>query len=264
VRVRPRLGGRAVSIGLLVAACSTTTQDLGNDDPHADGGMPGGADAGAQSDALYDDAGHPGPTLGYFGASCPTGTVYADPFTVDPVLSGDWTLVASTYTFDPLGHTVTLNRNNSSNAQMWIGLRPSWGAYTMSGRLTLADATGNGGFNIHVQSLPNPAPNDGGMMYFAGIQSRGGSVNSGVVIIGTETGGNGTAWNQVAEKSGTFVPGTSYLLQVAVKASTVTVDVNGVEYVTYTDPTFNLTSGSVAIRTYSSTVTFGPITVTCN
>ena len=48
------------------------------------------------------------------------------------------------------------------------------------------------------------------------------------------------------------------------KTREITVNVNGVEYVTYTDPTFNLTSGSVAIRTYSSTVTFGPITVTCN
>jgi hypothetical protein len=255
--MRMKLGGRTVSLGLFMVACSAVTQDLGSNDPRGDGAVD------AESDAPSDAAGQPA-RLGFFGALCPTGTVYTDPFATDPILSGDWALVASTYVFDPLGHTITLNDHNSSNAQMWIGLRPSWGAYTMSGTLNMANGNGNAGFNVHIQSLPYPAPNDGGMMYFAGIKSGGGGVESGAVIIGTETGGLGTAWNQVAEKSATFVPGTNYLFQVAVSGSTVTASVDGVEYVTFTDTTYNLTFGSIAIRTYSSTVTFGPITVTCN
>jgi hypothetical protein len=147
---------------------------------------------------------------------------------------------------------------------MWIGLRPNWTAYTMSGTVKLDEANyANGGFNVHIQTLPNPAPNDSGLMYWAGILWTGGSQGS--VIIGAEAGGSTGLWNQLAQTPVTFLqPGTDYLLEVAVSGSTVKVSVDHVQYTVFTDSSYDLTFGSVGIRTYNSTMTFGPVTIACN
>jgi hypothetical protein len=122
----------------------------------------------------------------------------------------------------------------------------------------MADANGNGGVNLHIEDLPDPAPNDSGHMYFAGIAAAG------WVVIGAETGGTGGSYNELARTPGTFVPGSTYNLQVGVHGTTITVTVNGAQYASFTDTTYKLTFGSIDLRTYNSTMTFGPVTVTCD
>jgi hypothetical protein len=74
-------------------------------------GSSSGGDSGsdASADATTPDAAIDAAPPVYFGAGCTAGTVYSDPFTLDPILSGNWTQVAGTYTWNSLDHTVTLN-----------------------------------------------------------------------------------------------------------------------------------------------------------
>ncbi len=212
------------------------------------------SDAGGDS-GVVDATSDAAPPL-YFGTDCPTGTVYTDPFDFDPVASRNWTLVAGTYVFDATKHTVTLAAGNA-NAQMWLGPRPAWTNYTVSVAVTLNTTNGNGGVNIRIEDVPDPAPNDSGHMYLAAMFATG-------VELGAETGGSGTAWTWFGNGAGTFNPTTSYVMQTSIKGQAATVSVNGIQLFTYTDTQFDLTYGSIGLHSYESTVTFGPVTVTCN
>ena len=89
-------------------------------------------------------------------------------------------------------------------------------------------------------------------MYYAGIATN-------QVLLGIENG----SWSELKGPSATFVVGTFYPLQVIATGSSLSVSVNGTAYVTSeTDATF--TSGSFGLRTYSSGMTFGAISVTCD
>jgi hypothetical protein len=232
-------------------------------DATADSSVDAGVDSGVDStvDSAVDAGADTGPILG-FGSDCTPGTVYMDPFNTDPRVTGDWAVLAGSYTFNAANHTVTLNGIGGSNVQMWIGPRPSWVNYTVSTSISIADANGNAGVNVHIVDVPNPAPNDSGHMYFAGI--LGTSALGGGELIGAEVGGSGTLWQKEALTPFTFTPGQTYPVTVTVKGTTVTIEAFGAPPLTYTDTVYNLAAGSIGIRTYNSTATFGPITVTCN
>jgi len=154
-------------------------------------------------------------------------------------------------------NTVTLNASVNSNTQMWIGSRPNWAAYTVSVPITLADNNGNAGVNVHIEALTNPAPNDSGALYFAGIEAPGAGNQ---VVIGAEVSG----WHPLTTAPGTFNPGTPYTLQVTIAGNAISVSVDGTAYASFTDTTYDMVYGSMDIRTYNSTATYGPVTVTCN
>jgi hypothetical protein len=63
---------------------------------------------------------------------------------------------------------------------------------------------------------------------------------------------------------GTFDPMTSYVMQASISGQTGTFRLNGVGLFSYTDSTYDLTYGSIGLHAYKSTLTFGPVTVTCN
>jgi hypothetical protein len=222
------------------------------DSARVDGAMDAGFDS-AVVDARPVDAAPPV----YFGTDCPTGTVYTDPFDLDPVASGNWKLIAGTYTFDATAHTVTLAAVGA-NGQMWIGPRPAWTNYTVSVPILLDSATGNGGINFRIENaVADPAPNDSGHMYLAGMWTTG-------VELGAETGGDASAWAYLTGGSATFTPTTSYVMQASISGQAATLTINGVEFYTYTDNVYDLTYGSIGLKSYESTVTFGPVTVTCD
>jgi hypothetical protein len=222
-----------------------------------DAGADSGGDAGvdASGGGIVDAASDAPPPL-YFGANCPTGTVYTDPFDFDPVASGNWTVIAGGYTFDATNHTVTLV-GNTANTQLWIGPRPAWTNYTVSVPVTLTTTGANGGVNIRMENVPNPAPNDSGHMYLAAMWPTG-------LELGAETGGDASAWTVLTSAAGTFSPATSYVLQASISGQAMKVTINGIQFLTYTDNTFALAHGSVGLHSYKSTLTFGPVTVTCN
>jgi hypothetical protein len=211
-------------------------------------------EAGVDSGIL--DSGSDAPPPLYFGADCPAGTVYTDPFDFDPVASGNWTLIAGSYTFDAANHAVTLVAGSTLNGQMWIGPRPAWTNYTVSVPVTL-NANGNGGVNFRMENTPDPAPNDSGHMYLAGLWATG-------VQLSAETGGDASTFTSLATAAGTFSPTTSYVFQASVSGQAMKVNINGIQFVTDTDTTFNLAHGAIGLHSYKSSLTFGPVTVTCN
>jgi hypothetical protein len=219
------------------------------------GGVVGAKDA--TLDSTLDDAGSDAAPPLYFGTDCPAGTVYTDPFDFDPVASGNWTLVAGTYLFDATKHTVTLVADGS-NTQMWIGPRPAWTNYTVSSSVTLNSTNGNGGINFRVEDSPDPAPNDSGHMYLFGMWTTG-------TELGVETGGDASAWKYLAgTSSASFNAMTSYVMQASITGQIATGSLDGTALFTYTDTTYNLMHGSIGLKAYKSTLTFGPVTVTCN
>jgi hypothetical protein len=220
----------------------------------ADDGADGESDAadGATKDASID-SGPPGP----FGTSCPTGTAYTDSFASDPVVRGTWTLLAGSYTYEP--GSVTLNFG-SPNTQMWIGPRPAWRNYSVSVPITLGPNTDglNAGIDFRMESVPNanPIPVNSGEMYFAVLQPN-------AVVLGTQSGGDGSVWSDLQSAAGTFTSGTPYTLQVSVSGSTINVSVNGTLYI-QNDVNAMFTFGSIGLATYNCSATYGKITVTCN
>ena len=234
--------------------------DAAQDDDAADSGDPNdagsdtnvtdAADASDANDAADSADSAPQPI---FGATCPTGTVYTEPFTSDPVADGTFISLIGPSSYSASTHTLSLTAGNL-NTQLWIGPRPNWTNYTVSVPIRIDSATsaGNGGLNFRMQSVPNAPANNAGQMYFAGI-------GTGQVVLGIENGD----WTEFVGPSATFAVGTYYTLQVTVKGNAISVGVNGTSYATnYTDSTY--TFGSIGLRTYAAGMTYGAITVTCN
>ena len=188
-----------------------------------------------------------------FGPTCPTGTVYTEAFTSDPVADGTFTKLLGSYTYDPTGSTLSLTAG-SANTQFWIGARPSWTNYTLSVQVRIDTSGGNsnGGITFRMESTPAAPANNAGQMYYAGIATN-------QVVLGTENGN----WNELSGPSATFAVGTFYTLQLTATGSSLSVSVDGTQYVTsYTDGTF--TFGSIGLRTYASGMTYRSLSITCN
>jgi hypothetical protein len=202
------------------------------------------------ADSSSDAATDAGSTV-IFGATCPTGTTYTEPFTSNPVADGTFLPLIGSSTVDATNHTLTLQPGNP-NAQLWIGARPSWTSYTVSAQVRIDTSGGNGGFTFRMESTPASPANNAGQMYFAGIATN-------QVLLGLENGN----WTEFAGPSATFAVGTFYTLAVTANGSALSVSVNGTAYVTsYSDTTYSY--GSFGLRAYASGMTFGAITVTCN
>jgi hypothetical protein len=191
-----------------------------------------------------------------FGPTCPTGTIYTEPFSSDPVADGTLIPLAGTSVYNAASNTFSLNEGNP-NTQVWIGARPSWTNYTISVPMRI-DTTINGsgqnaGISFRMESTPpDPAPDNSGEMYFVGI-------SSGEVEFGTLTG----SWTQISAMNATFVEGTFYTFEISVNGSTINVSVDGTSYVTnVSDSSFAF--GSFGLRTWESGATYGAITVTCD
>jgi hypothetical protein len=185
-----------------------------------------------------------------FGATCPTGTVYTEPWAEDPFASGQWTNIVGLETYNASSTPASESlRSGGPNTQMWIGTRPSWTNYTISVPIRIDTGGGNGGLTFRMQSVGRA--NDSGQMYYAGISTN-------QVILGIENNG----WRQFGGSTATFAPGTFYTLQVVVAGSTLSVSVDGANTVTFTDSTFAF--GSLGLRTFVVGMTFGPISVTCD
>jgi hypothetical protein len=208
--------------------------------------MVGGSSSSGGSDSGDDSA-----MTVIFGDLCPTGTTYADPLTSNPLMDGSLVSLAGTSTYDPAGHTLSLTTGNP-NTQLWIGPRPSWTNYTVSVPIRLDTPSANAGLNFRIEIASVGLPNDGGQMYFAGLEP-------GDAQLGTEQQGT---YNQRATGAGNFQMGTFYTLAVSVSGSTINVSVDGAPYITnFTDTTFAY--GSFGPRTFNSGATFGAMVVTC-
>jgi hypothetical protein len=208
-------------------------------------GNDSGTDSGTDSGS--NDAGPPV----IFGATCPTGTIYTEDFTSDPVANGTFTSLIGPYTYNSGSHTISLSAGNP-NTQLWIGARPSWTNYTLSVPVRIDSAGGNGGINFRMVSTPTSPSNNAGQMYFAGIATN-------QVLLGVEN----STWTELAGPNANLVIGTFYTLQITANGSSLSVSVDGSPYVTnQTDGAF--TFGSFGLRTYSSGMTYGTIKVTCN
>jgi len=187
-----------------------------------------------------------------FGATCPTGTVYREPFTSDPIADGTFLPLIGPYAYSPTTSTLSLT-SGSPNTQLWIGARPAWTSYTISLSVRIDSSGGNGGITFRMESTPASPGNDDGEMYYAGIGTN-------AVYFGTET--NGT-WKSLDGPSASFSVGTFYPLVITAKGSSLSLSAGGTLYVgSFPDSTF--TFGSFGLRTYSSGMTYGAITVTCD
>ena len=215
-----------------------------------DGNATDASNRGDAADAA--DSSDSGP-LTIFGPTCPTGTVYTEPFTSDPIPDGTFTSLIGLSTYSAIARTLSLT-TGSPNTQLWIGPRPQWTNYTVAVpvRIDSSSSGGNGGITFRMEATPTSPANNAGQMYFAGI-------GSGQVVLGIENGN----WTEFTGASGTFAVATFYTLQVTVSGSAITVAVNGTPYATnYVDTTYAF--GSIGLRTFSSAMTYGAITVTCN
>jgi hypothetical protein len=240
-----------------VASTPDAGIDMGpSDDADGGGDSSGGIDSGADVDAGVVDATSDAdsglvdaaPTV-IFGSSCPSGTTYTEPFTSDPIADGTFLPLVGSSTFDAAHNTVSLAAS-SANTQIWIGPR-SWTSYTVSARVRIDTANGNGGFNFRMESTPASPSNNAGQMYYAGIATN-------QVLLGIENGN----WTELSGPSATFAVGTFYTLSVTANGASLSVSVDGKAYVTsYSDSTY--TFGSFGLRSYASGMTYGAITVTC-
>jgi hypothetical protein len=189
-----------------------------------------------------------------FGTTCPTGTTYNEPFSSDPVASGTFIPLIGSYTYNTGSNTLSVTGGNP-NAQLWIGARDSWTNYTLTAQVridSIDGSGGNGGITFRMESTPSSPANNAGQMYYAGI-----SLNQ--AILGIENGN----WTEFTGPSATFVTGTFYTLQVVANGSSLSMSVNGTSYATnVADATYSV--GSFGLRAFSSSVTYGAITVTCN
>jgi hypothetical protein len=234
----------------IIDSGASVDSSLGNDsETEGDSGTI--ADSGPANDSGEEDAASTdaGPTV-IFGAACPTSTTYTEPFTSDPVADGTFVSLIGPSTYNPSSSTLSLQAG-SPNTQLWIGARPSWANYTIAVPVRIDTSGGNGGLTFRMVSTPSSPANNAGQMYFAGIATN-------QVLLGIENGN----WTELEGPSATFAEGTFYTLQVTASGSALSLSVNGTAYVTSdTDTTF--TYGSFGLRTYSSGMTFGTISVTC-
>jgi hypothetical protein len=219
------------------------------DDASADTGP---ADTGPIDTGIDSAPIDAGPTV-IFGSSCPTGTRYTEPFTSDPVADGTFLPLTGSYTYDAANALLSLATTSGANTQLWIGPRPTWTGITVSARVRI-DSTqnnGNGGFTFRMESTPASPSNNAGQMYYAGLATN-------QVLVGLENGN----WTEFSGPSGTFAIGTFYTLSVTANGTSLSVSVDGTPYVTsYVDSTY--TFGSIGLRTYASSMTYGALTVTC-
>ena len=253
----------------------------GADDASVDSGTDSGEDSGI--DSGVDSGEDAGPILGFgpTDGTCPTGTTYTDPFTTDPVASGNWQVLtpANVYTWSTGLVNLPQGSGGTPNSQVWIGSRPNWANYTVSVSIHLVSGAGGGiaaggGINFRMESASTNASNDGGMTYYIGI-----STSPSGVQLGYETGGaTGIDWHQATlanTPSGapTIINGTTYQLVVSVSGPTASlnVTVDGVAYLTnYVDPNAGgsnpapLTYGSFGLRTYLASATYSNLFVSCN
>ena len=206
---------------------------------------------------------------------CPTGTTYTDPFTTDPVASGNWLALTPANPYTWISGLVNLPQGGGAtpNSQIWIGSRPNWANYTVAVSIQVVSG-GGAGINFRMESASTNATNDGGMMYYIGISTAPSGVQ-----LGYETGGaTGGNWHQATfvdtpSGSPTLVNGTTYQFVLSVSGATASVNatVDGVAYLTnYVDPNAGgsnpapLTFGSFGLRTYLASGTYTNLFVTCN
>ncbi len=103
-----------------------------------------------------------------------------------------------------------------------------------------------------MESTPSSPANNAGQMYYAGIATN-------QAILGIENGD----WTEFTGPSATFVTGTFYTLVIVANGTSLSMSVNGNAYATnYTNATYSV--GSFGLRAFSSGMTFGAISVTCN
>jgi hypothetical protein len=190
-----------------------------------------------------------------FADECPPGTTYTDTFAADPVLSGNWLLLSNSYTYNP-DHTVSLPAGGGALANtsaLWIGPRPNWTNYTVTVVVRPDTAMIDEGVNLRMEySPPYPAGDNMGQMYYAGILQS--SVQSGNSSAGT--------WYQGPVASAApFSLGTFYTIVATIRGSTLTVSVNGAQYITTPAP--SLAYGSIGLRSWQSGATYSSVSVTC-
>jgi hypothetical protein len=214
------------------------------------------------ADAPLADAGVVGPDGepdDFFGEDCIQGEVYSTSFQSDPFGSGVWTGIAGMATYDSAAHELDLTGSTGNQAQAWIGARPNWSNYTISVRLTITlqhAPDGNAGINFR---MSNPgSTNYSGTMYYAGISPT-------EVQLGTENNGTYTLLNSATLS---INAATSHVLTVTALGVSLVVNVDGTNYILWTDstgpdggPAFS--TGGFGLRTYEDTAAYKSITVTC-
>jgi hypothetical protein len=270
-----------------VVDARTDSVALANDSGIADAGVDA-SDSGSTDDAGPDasDDGSDGASedggpivVAAFPAECPTGTVYSDPFTADPLDGGGWIALTSLVSYvPPDGSTggllaLGLGGTTNPNTQAWIGPRPQWSNYTVSVDLRIDTTTGtnpNGGITFRMEDTPNNPINNGGQMYYAGI-------SLGNVQLVYLNNGN-YAQLGPSPVSDSFNAGEFYTLTVSVftpdaGGATISVAVGSKTYITTTDTTISgddggttvgFTSGSIGLRAYEVGMSYQNLVVTCD
>jgi hypothetical protein len=234
------------AVDAALAKADAQTNDAELDD--AEMNEAGIGDAAAD---VSDDA-----DAGVFATSCPSGTVYAEPFTTNPLSLGTWIALIGQVTYDSTNDLLAL-AVGAPNTQAWIGARPNWANYIISVQVRI-DAVGptntpNGGVNFRmVNPGPMDPPNDSGMMYFAGI-------SPGDISLGMETNGSYTLLQSVKQSFSTTP--AFHTLTISAIGSVLSVSADGTNYITVTDSTYP--SGGIGFRTYDTAMSYESLSVTC-
>jgi hypothetical protein len=263
-----------------VGDARTDSAALANDSGIVDAGVDA-SDSGSADDAgpdASDDASEDsGPIVG-FPPSCPTGTVYSDPFTADSLDGGGWIALTSLGSYVPPGILALGLGTTNPNTQAWIGPRPQWSNYTVSVDLRIDTTTGtnpNGGITFRMEDTPNNPINNGGQMYYAGISLGN------VQLVWLNNGGYaqlGPSPVSVSFKASQFYTLTVSVFTPDAGGATMSVAVSSptmakTTYITTTDTTLSgddggttvgFTSGSIGLRAYQVGMSYQNLVVTCD
>jgi hypothetical protein len=214
------------------------------------GGGGGRGGAGAIGGHAGGAGGAGGAALPEFGSSCTPGTEYIESFATDP--STRWTTVAGTWTWDST-NSVYVTTVGAPQDVVWAGARPAWGDYKVSALVRMDTASGDGGLITRVvdTGTGTPVPNDAGNMYYAGLLA-------GNVKFGLMKNNVWTMWSQVAAP---VKVGEWHTLEVDVIGTTISVLIDGTQFLTRTDASF--ATGGFGLRAFAIGMTYGQITVTC-
>jgi hypothetical protein len=203
--------------------------------------------------------------------TCPTGTIYSEPFTTNPLLpvpvddAGDtaapWIALSPNVSYVPpsgeVGGVLSLAYDtNQLNIQAWIGTRPQWTNYTVSVQVRIddmANSNGNGGLTFRMVSTPPMPANNGGEMYYAGFSTNNVQLSS---------FNNGTWLPFGSAITASFSSGTFHTLVVTVSGTSIKFSVDGTQYFQTNDSTWAL--GSIGFRTYIAGMSYQNLTVTCD
>lgn len=187
-----------------------------------------------------------------FHADCGSGELYYDDFSSRP--DQRWATVAGTFFHASDAGTYTAS-SLGAHAIAWVGPRDVWRDYAVEARLRIDAGVGNAGLVFRLMDAGTPlgnVPNDGGQMYYAGINAANGLVQTGTMNNG---------WTELARTNTGVELGRYYTLRVEVTADELRVLIDGAEMHRVTSSQWGF--GSVGVRAFDVIATYDEVRVEC-